>query len=711
MYFSDVYSISNDVLSKSKVFDISLSSDLPLFIDPFLIFDSEKPRYQKLHQDIVRYVTFVRDKLVSEQVTESQLEEWLHFPEIRNNWLGYSLGSNQGHGLGGRFAGGAAIGLKGPVSDFGHENVSKGSHIERLFLFSEGAGKDGLSDFITNLCHEFLLEFTQKFARKHLPEKHCREFNVRRVRFDFTKERWVSSTFYLPAFKTEYVLLTPSDLLTQSVPWINRSDLFERFGGMLEAMSDSQLRGKVNDFLSQKLSRPPRYPKKKQYRPTEKEKRAAYASALELYPELANWYVAAKELLGDEAVAQSQQRVSRADDLYRTRVLEFVSRTLRPLGFFDINVTERPRLLSTFANSIEQDGCTLFLGDEGVVNELSTDDVKLICTLAWRADGNERRLLPDFRFAYDDKSATQLESHLSTSKKKAGTFVVTTDHSKKARIEFIVESSGLKQVQAASLSAQLERRDKVESIFISYTTNDEKWARWIGRVLMAAGYSVTAQFKDFLPGTNFVRQMDDAIKKTDRTIAVLSRDYLQSSFATAEWQAAFRNDPLGQERKLVPVRVSKISKADLSGLLGSIVYADLIGLTETSATAVLLGAIGAHRRPADLIGDSTFPGQSNEPDEFDSFLRSVPRKFARVVAGSNAIKRLQLAARIVGLKTNQVNLLIYALNPPENEIPPVSAPAKDRATSLLDWISREGIDSRVIETLIEQFDSDESSAI
>ena len=91
MYFSDVFGISNDVLAKENVFDISLVSDLPLFIDPFLIFDSDTPRYQKLHKDIVRYVSFIRDKLIAGAVTTSQLEEWLHFPEIPNNWLGYSL--------------------------------------------------------------------------------------------------------------------------------------------------------------------------------------------------------------------------------------------------------------------------------------------------------------------------------------------------------------------------------------------------------------------------------------------------------------------------------------------------------------------------------------------------------------------------------------------------------------------------------------------
>ena len=219
MYFSDVFHISSDILAAENVFDISLVSDLPLFIDPFLIFDSDKAEYQQLHDDIVRYISFVRDKVVGGVLTASQEREWLHFPEIPNNWLGYSVGSNAGRGLRGTFARGAAIGLRGPVRDFGEENYSRGSHIERLFLFAEGAGKDALSDFITNLCHEFLLGFTQQFALEHIETESCREFDVRRVRFDYGKERWVNGKFSLPVFGSQYVLLTPVDLLTQSVPW------------------------------------------------------------------------------------------------------------------------------------------------------------------------------------------------------------------------------------------------------------------------------------------------------------------------------------------------------------------------------------------------------------------------------------------------------------------------------------------------------------
>ena len=471
---------------------------------------------------------------------------------------------------------------------------------------------------------------------------------------------------------------------------------------MLEAMSDPQLRANVNSFLRQKLAPPPNHPKQKEYRPSKSSVHSAYAAALERYPDLANCYVAIKESTGAEAVDQSKKRVSRADELYRARVMRFVSATLGPSGFYEVDNNDTLELLSTFAGALAKDGRTLFADEDGVVDDLSADDVKLICTLVWRADGNKKRLLPEFRYVHDSKSALQLESALSSRQKQAGMLVVATDRAKKSRIELIVDNEKLDGIAVAAITGDYEEDVNMESVFISYTKADEEWARWIGGVLMSAGYSVTVQYKDFLPGTNFVEQMNQAVKNTDRTVAVLSADYLKSDFAASEWQAAFRDDPLGHKRKLVPVRVAKVS---VNGLLRSVVYADIVGLTEESATAVLLGAISADNRPNPTMNEVPFPGASSGSDEYRAFLDNVPARIGKGGAASSAAERLKLATAIASLTTNQVNLLVYALNPPDNEIPPVSAAAKDRAAALLDWSSREQIDPSVLADLVHELQS------
>src|SRR4051812_40277858 len=104
--------------------------------------------------------------------------------------------------------------------------------------------------------------------------------------------------------------------------------------------------------------------------------------------------------------------------------------------------------------------------------------------------------------------------------------------------------------------------------FISYTQADRPWAEWIDAVLRQAGYTTKIQAWDFRPGQNFIIEMHRAAAGSDRTIAVLSPDYLRSLYAMAEWAAAFAADPDGTKGKLVPVLVRE---AELDGLLSAII--------------------------------------------------------------------------------------------------------------------------------------------
>ena len=60
-FFNEYFGVSEDVMTDFGAFNVSLVNDLPLFIDPFLLFHSEKAEYQRLHGEIIQYVTFLRD--------------------------------------------------------------------------------------------------------------------------------------------------------------------------------------------------------------------------------------------------------------------------------------------------------------------------------------------------------------------------------------------------------------------------------------------------------------------------------------------------------------------------------------------------------------------------------------------------------------------------------------------------------------------------
>lgn len=124
--------------------------------------------------------------------------------------------------------------------------------------------------------------------------------------------------------------------------------------------------------------------------------------------------------------------------------------------------------------------------------------------------------------------------------------------------------------------------------FVSYTQADRAWAEWIAWELERDGYRVLIQAWDMVPGVNWVNSVQDGVARAARTIALLSAEYVSSMYGTAEWEAAWRDDPLGEQRKLIPLRVAECERP---GLLGSIVSVDLFGLTEAKTRSELRRAI------------------------------------------------------------------------------------------------------------------------
>ena len=140
--------------------------------------------------------------------------------------------------------------------------------------------------------------------------------------------------------------------------------------------------------------------------------------------------------------------------------------------------------------------------------------------------------------------------------------------------------------------------------FISYNKADRAWAEWIAWHLEAARYTTVYQGWDFRPGTNFVHKMQEASAQAPRTVAVLSPDYLTSGFAASEWAEAFAEDPTGERGLLLPVRVRECSPG---GVLGQIVYVDLVALDEAAARDELLA--GVKRGRAKPSRAPVFPGE------------------------------------------------------------------------------------------------------
>ncbi len=178
-----------------------------------------------------------------------------------------------------------------------------------------------------------------------------------------------------------------------------------------------------------------------------------------------------------------------------------------------------------------------------------------------------------------------------------------------------------KYIQYEAQRNLLVDKDERKDFFISYTHNDQRWAEWIAWQLEDAGYTTILQAWDFLAGGNFVLDMDNATQQAKRTIAVLSPDYFDSKFTAPEWAAAFRHDPKGEQGLLLPIRVRP---CDIEGLLGQIVYIDLLDKDEASARTTLLQ--GVERRRRKPINAPAFPSTSSKQtsSERPSFPGTLP---------------------------------------------------------------------------------------
>jgi hypothetical protein len=146
------------------------------------------------------------------------------------------------------------------------------------------------------------------------------------------------------------------------------------------------------------------------------------------------------------------------------------------------------------------------------------------------------------------------------------------------------------------MRASRETGGNVNHFFVSYNKADRAWAEWIAWELEAAGYSVVIQAWDFRPGSNFILDMQQAATQAERTLALLSPDYLEARYTQPEWAAAFAQDPTGEKGMLVPVRVRE---CELTGMFRGRSYIDLVAFDETAAKKALVAGIKQGRAKPD----------------------------------------------------------------------------------------------------------------
>jgi hypothetical protein len=306
-----------------------LINDLPLFIDPFLLFGSEKAEYKSLHDEILNYLGFLKTKSEKRITDKGQIKAWYMFPEVKQNWLGYSLVGNSGSGLGKRFADSMSLNMHVVFSDLGKETITSTSHLEKAGLFEIGVGRDNISDFTCNLIKSYLLAYTETFAKAHIKKKHLKKFKVNKVYFDYRLEKWMPKEYTLPYIFGDFVVLTPKDILTKDDNWINGKDLRGNFDEICSSVSNDQLRAEILNYFSTRLPK-----KKDEEEPTNKELAKAIYETLRKYPKLIDYYIKLKEENKKGAKTVAKEKVKEVEKIFIENVSLLIKQLKTQTDFY-----------------------------------------------------------------------------------------------------------------------------------------------------------------------------------------------------------------------------------------------------------------------------------------------------------------------------------------------------------------------------------------
>lgn len=195
-----------------------LHEDLPLYLDPFLLWKSDDPQYQHLHADLLGFIEQVRRHAVGGTAARAAvlLSEVSEPVELG---LGYAAGTKRGSALGPK----SIDSIIRTFQQVPQLQTAGLDHLEILALLVPGIAEDRISDLTASVIKRSLAEFTHR---------RCQEWGIpttchRVVGWDPAALDWRPFDAHLPYNPSDAspVLLAPLNLLRR-LPWINYGDYY-----------------------------------------------------------------------------------------------------------------------------------------------------------------------------------------------------------------------------------------------------------------------------------------------------------------------------------------------------------------------------------------------------------------------------------------------------------------------------------------------------
>lgn len=229
---------NSPLLSNISQYDVDfviprVGIDVPVGIDPFLLFKSRDPEYRELHSILIRTFNVGIDAIRRGNLAEAR--RIFDFPEVSAIGLGYTRGSKRGSGVGTHLT---TLIIETLAGSPGLQERGI-RHVEEMQLVSAGIGPDRISDITANVLKRFLIEYTQRqsviwglTAKRGVPVEHI---------YNHASQQWEDSYEELPVSPVDgdAILLVPRRLV-RALPWINYDDFFRtEFSAYLAARRKS----------------------------------------------------------------------------------------------------------------------------------------------------------------------------------------------------------------------------------------------------------------------------------------------------------------------------------------------------------------------------------------------------------------------------------------------------------------------------------------
>jgi tetratricopeptide (TPR) repeat protein len=145
----------------------------------------------------------------------------------------------------------------------------------------------------------------------------------------------------------------------------------------------------------------------------------------------------------------------------------------------------------------------------------------------------------------------------------------------------------------------------VADIFISYTSADSDWAKWIAKELEALGHTPHVHEWEIAAGGDIAAWMEERHHNADHILCVVSEAYLKAPYSSWERRAAQWAATTKRPNFALPVF---IEACEAPTLLASVKRCDLHGLSEDEARARLVTFLKPATKPS---GPAPFPGKKN----------------------------------------------------------------------------------------------------